>query len=85
MPKDLDQSDVIRDAEEMREAYILAQSEGTDPVDIITVATMVCDAYFSGNAAEFLISNFCRDLIQFSQSNPDGVHDKIANALHAQF
>lgn len=83
--RDLDQSDVERDAENMREAMISELTEGFDPADLYGVCAMVCDAFFSGDAQEFAESRFLHDLIESTQSNPSGVKEKIEEALWIDF
>ena len=83
--RDLDQSDVERDAEAMREAMISDLTGDFDPADLYGVCALVCDAFFAGDAEDFMKSQFIRDLIESTQSNPNGVHDKIAEALEIDF
>lgn len=83
--RDLDQSDVERDAEAMREAMISDLTGDFDPADLYGVCVLICDAFFSGDAEEFSKSQVLRDLIEMTQSNPNGVHGKIAEALEIDF
>ena len=85
MHRDLDQSDVERDADAMREAMISDLTGEFDPADLYGVCAQVCDAFFGGDVEEFMKSQFLNDLIQSTQSNPHRVHEKIGEALWIDF
>lgn len=86
--RDFDQSDVDRDAQmmkdEMQDREMERLTSHHDPVPLIDVCAMICDRE-GGDVDDFMRSSICADLIQFSQSNPNGVHDEIREALHLLF
>lgn len=83
--RDLDQSDVDRDAEEMKEQAISDLVGDLDPADLYGVCAMICDEFFSGDVEEFIKSHIAANLTQSTQSNPNGVLDRIAEALRMDF
>lgn len=84
-PKDLDQSSVEDDADEMREQTIADLTGDLDPADLYGVCALICDALYSGDPEEFAQSQVLRDLVETTQSNPEGVIEKIAEALWVDF
>lgn len=83
--KDLDQSDYERDGDDAAEAMIAELTGGFDPADLFGVCALVCDALYSGDAQDFMKSQLCKDLIETTQSNPDGVHARLAEAMEIEF
>lgn len=84
--KDLDQSDVHLDAQEMMEREVARLTEHHDPMPLIDVCAFICDsAEFGGDVDEFMQSPICNDLISMSQSNPNGVEAEIRAALEILF
>lgn len=86
--KDLDMSDVIADGERMREEQQEREMERLtshhDPIPLIDVCAMICDRE-GGDVDDFMRSSILQDLIQGSQSNPNGVEDEIRKALTLLF
>lgn len=83
--RDLDQSDVENDAAEMRDRAVADLIGDLDPADLYGVCALICDAFFAGDAEEFAQSQVLHDLIETTQSNPDGVLEKISEALWIDF
>lgn len=75
-PKDLDQSDVNSDAQDMMLQEMDRIDETMDPLSLYTVLAMWCDS-IGDDFEGFINSHTAKDIIRFSQSNLDGVHDKL--------
>lgn len=89
-PKDLDQSDVDRDAREMRDDMIEREVERLtghhDPMPLIDICAMIVDSpEYGGDVDAFMKSDMIMELIHASQSNPDGVFEQIREALTLLF
>lgn len=88
MPKDLDQSDYEADGrrahEEFIENRVAELTEHHDPIPLIDVCAMICDRE-GGDVDDFMRSSILEDLIQGSQSNPNGVMAQIEEALRLMF
>lgn len=67
--KDLDQSDVNADAEQMMQKEFEQWNEHIDPADLYTVIALIIDS--TGDSPEtFIESALGRDIIESTQSNP---------------
>lgn len=88
MPKDLDQSDYEADGRRAHEEFIEREVERLtshhDPLPLIDVCAMICDRE-GGDVDDFMRSSILIDLIQGSQSNPNGVMEEIEQALRLMF
>lgn len=88
MPKDLDQSDYERDGREAHFDFVEREVERLcgehDPIPLIDVCAMICDRE-GGDVDDFMRSSILIDLIQGSQSNPNGVMGEIEQALRLMF
>lgn len=79
-------SDVLNDANTMREQYIASLTERHDPADLLSVFGLLLDAFYEGSQdriQEMMDFELAQNLIQFTQSNPNGVQDDIVQALNA--
>ena len=80
--RDLDMSDVMRDAEDQREAYIERLSERLDGADLHTVLSIIAD--HTGDPFEVLLNSALgRELLFATQSNPDEAAEVLINLHNA--
>lgn len=69
-PKDLDASDYEADALGMYEEEMQSLADSLDGMDPYTVISIIADREGT-DASQVLDSKWVKDLIQFSQSNPE--------------
>lgn len=72
------------DAQSMIDAEVERLCGHHDPVSLIDVCAMICDRE-GGDVDDFMKSSILVDLIQGSQSNPNGVFEEIREALELLF
>lgn len=83
--KDLDQSDVDRDASDMRDAYLERLSEDLDGADLVVVIDILAEDQ-GVDFARALHSQVVADIIRATQSNPSEALtnlEEIARVLNA--
>jgi hypothetical protein len=72
------------DAQDMIDAEIERLCGDHDPIPLIDVCAMICDRE-GGDVDDFMRSSILIDLVQGSQSNPNGVIEQIREALELLF
>jgi len=76
-PKDLDMSDVERDAQNMMDAELDKLGDLTDPCDLFTVFIVLRDA----DDSLTIDSQLMLDIISATQSAPERAHNALAEMI----
>lgn len=75
-------SDVLNDARTMLEDYVSDLTEHHDPITLLEVFGLLIERW-DMTIDEFLANDLSDELIQASQSNPNGVKEDLRKALNA--